>query len=161
MFLLGGEPGVAERAATALHALSPGLVIAGTLAPPLGFDDDPAQLQALASHLRALGPAFVVCALGCPKQERLMAYLHTELPSMWFIGAGSALNIISGATPRAPAWMRSVGLEWAHRLRLEPRRLFRRYVLEDLPFAARLLARSARARFGDRTGSRTSVVDGP
>ena len=56
--------------------------------------------------------------------------------------------MIAGEAPQAPAWMRKAGLEWAHRLRLEPRRLFVRYVVHDVPFCLRLMAASGRARRG-------------
>jgi N-acetylglucosaminyldiphosphoundecaprenol N-acetyl-beta-D-mannosaminyltransferase len=147
MFLLGAEPGVGERAAAVLRQGAPGLDIAGTMSPGVGFESNPAELEAVVETLQRARPAFVVVALGCPKQEQLMDRLRRELPSAWFIGAGSALTIVSGTTRRAPAWMRRAGLEWLHRLRLEPRRLFRRYVLEDAPFALRLLSASLSTRF--------------
>jgi len=151
MFLLGAAPGVAESAASVLRTRAPGLEIAGTLAPELGFEDDPEQMRAVTATLQDAEPSLVVCALGCPKQERVMAYLRPHLPSTWFIGAGSALTIIAGVTPRAPAWMSRNGLEWLHRMRLEPARLGPRYILHDLPFAARLFRRSAQARFSKTT----------
>lgn len=146
MFLLGAAPGVAEQAAAVLRARAPGLRIAGTLAPPMGFESDPAQLRNIVSSLRGANPHFVVCAFGSPKQEQLMDSWSSQFPSTWFIGAGSALTIISGATPAAPEWMRRNGLEWFHRLRLEPRRLFTRYIVDDLPFVVRMLFESARSR---------------
>ena len=74
-----------------------------------------------------------------------MVELRERLPVMWFIGVGGTFTIASGNTPAAPPWMRRAGLEWVHRLGLEPRRLFRRYLVDDLPFAMRLLLTSARA----------------
>lgn len=75
-----------------------------------------------------------------------MALLHSRFPSCWLIGAGGTFTIIAGETPKAPEWMRRSGLEWAHRLRLEPARLWHRYVVDDAPFALRLLGSSAWAR---------------
>ena len=143
LVLMGGEPGVAERAAEALLRHAPGLRIVATCAPPLGFERNDDEIAALRVLLTKVTPDIVVCALGCPKQERLMARLAPEFPSTWFIGAGGTLTIVSGRTAKAPRWMSRSGLEWFHRLRLEPRRLFRRYVIDDVPFAVRMLAQSA------------------
>lgn len=141
--LLGGEEGVAEDAADELLRHVPGLEIAATYAPPLGFEHDRNELSVLTEILDRSQPAIVVCAFGCPKQELLMAELSPRFPSTWFVGAGGTLTILSGQTPSAPGWMRRTGLEWTHRLRLEPRRLFRRYVIDDIPFAIRMFALSA------------------
>jgi N-acetylglucosaminyldiphosphoundecaprenol N-acetyl-beta-D-mannosaminyltransferase len=88
----------------------------------------------------------VYVALGSPKQDRLILALRNEFARTWWIGVGVSLSFMSGEIRRAPAWMQSVGLEWLHRLAQEPRRLAHRYLVEDLPFAARLLAASWRAR---------------
>jgi hypothetical protein len=65
------------------------------------------------------------------------------LPGAWFIGCGAAIPFAAGTLPRAPHWMQPLGLEWVHRLISEPRRLFRRYLMDDVPFALRLLVTSA------------------
>ncbi len=143
IFLLGGSPGVAAQAGRALQKRFPGLVVAGSSCPPMGFEQDPAELAALRSEVQAAKPDIVFCGLGFPKQERLAQDLRAVLPSAWFIGCGGALSFAAGRVPRAPRWMQRSGLEWVHRLALEPRRLFRRYIVDDLPFALLLLMRSA------------------
>jgi N-acetylglucosaminyldiphosphoundecaprenol N-acetyl-beta-D-mannosaminyltransferase len=75
-----------------------------------------------------------------------MAKLTKSFPHIWFLATGGSLDFIVGATKRAPLWMQNVGLEWLHRLLHEPRRLFTRYIVHDLPFAFRLLATAAIAR---------------
>lgn len=145
MYLLGGDRDVAERAADVLLARAPGLQIAGTYSPPQGFESDAREVADITRLLTTAAPDIVICAFGFPKQERLMTVLRDQLPATWFVGAGGTLTITSGRTPAAPTWMRRHGLEWLHRLRLEPRRLFRRYVIDDVPFAIRLLAVSARS----------------
>jgi N-acetylglucosaminyldiphosphoundecaprenol N-acetyl-beta-D-mannosaminyltransferase len=79
-----------------------------------------------------------------------MDKLRDRFPEKWFFAAGGTFSMIAGEAPQAPAWMRKVGLEWAHRLRLEPRRLFVRYIVHDLPFCLRLMATSAAARHRGR-----------
>jgi N-acetylglucosaminyldiphosphoundecaprenol N-acetyl-beta-D-mannosaminyltransferase len=58
------------------------------------------------------------------------------------VGVGISFSFVSGQVARAPAWMRRTGLEWVHRLVQEPKRLARRYLIDDLPFAAELFARA-------------------
>jgi N-acetylglucosaminyldiphosphoundecaprenol N-acetyl-beta-D-mannosaminyltransferase len=145
VFLLGGSPGTAERAAQVLAESCPGLAV-GHLCPPLGFEDDEAAMAGILDALETADPGIVFCAFGFPKQERLMAVLSERFPQMWFVGSGGTFSMVAGDTPKAPAWMRNNGLEWLHRLRLEPGRLFERYIVHDVPFACRMLASSALAR---------------
>ncbi len=151
-YLLGAADGVAERAAAVLAERVPGLTIAGVHSPPVGFESSHDATDAVLADLARTRPAIVLCAFGFPKQERLMAVLTRRFPTTWFIGVGGTLTMAAGVTPHAPRWMRRSGLEWLHRLALEPRRLFRRYVVHDGPFAFRLLASSARQRRGRRRG---------
>lgn len=154
LFLLGGAPDMAEHTASLLLEHAPSTRIAGTYAPPVGFEDDAEEIERIVKLLSDASPDIVLCAFGCPKQERLMVELRRWLPGTWFIGVGGTFTIVSGQTPAAPPWMRRSGLEWVHRLGLEPRRLFRRYLVDDLPFAIRLLITSALVGFGRRVTSR-------
>lgn len=74
------------------------------------------------------------------------AALAPGLSAAWFVGRGAAIPFAAGALPRAPEWMQRLGLEWLYRRISEPGRLFRRYVLADLPFAVRLLLASVPTR---------------
>lgn len=144
-FLLGGSPGTAERAAKVLTDRCPGLSVS-YLCPPFGFERNQLEMARIFAELEKAQPGVVFCAFGFPKQERLMQVLSDRFPEIWFVGSGGTFSMIAGDTPKAPAWMRNNGLEWLHRLRLEPRRLFERYIVHDLPFACRMLAASAAAR---------------
>jgi N-acetylglucosaminyldiphosphoundecaprenol N-acetyl-beta-D-mannosaminyltransferase len=151
VFLIGGAPGTAANAAERLAQEAPGLVVAGTLCPPHGFESDPAAVADIRKHLRAARPDIVLVGLGAPKQERLIQALRADLPGAWYLGVGISFSFISGDIRRAPDWMQRAGLEWLHRFVQEPGRLFRRYFLRGLPFATRLgswalLQRIARAR---------------
>jgi N-acetylglucosaminyldiphosphoundecaprenol N-acetyl-beta-D-mannosaminyltransferase len=145
IFLLGGSPGTAERAADVLLDQYPDLTV-GHLCPPFGFENDEEAMAGIYRALDEAEPGIVFCAFGFPKQERLMEVLSARFPGMWFVGSGGTFSMIAGDTPKAPDWMSRNGLEWLHRLRLEPRRLFERYIVHDLPFAVRMLASSAAAR---------------
>jgi N-acetylglucosaminyldiphosphoundecaprenol N-acetyl-beta-D-mannosaminyltransferase len=142
IFLLGGAPGVCDRAAEVMRANYPGLRIAGTYSPQYGFEDDPAEMDAIRARLRRARPDVVYVALGFPKQERLIRALRHDLPGAWFVGVGISFSFLAGDVPRAPDWIQRLGLEWLHRLTKEPARLARRYLIAGLPFAARLLAHS-------------------
>ena len=145
VFLLGGSPGTAERAAKVLTDRCPQLC-ASYLCPPFGFENNELEMARIFQSLQRDRPGIVFCAFGFPKQERLMQVLSERFPATWFVGSGGTFSMIAGDTPKAPAWMRNNGLEWVHRLRLEPRRLFERYIVHDLPFACRMLASSALTR---------------
>jgi N-acetylglucosaminyldiphosphoundecaprenol N-acetyl-beta-D-mannosaminyltransferase len=149
VFLLGGNPGVAETAAARLQAAHPELRIAFHC-PPFGFEDDPAELDRIRRALRRQQPALVLVGLGFPKQERVIRLLRPELPAAWFAGVGISISFLAGDQPRAPRVLQRLGLEWMHRLVHEPRRLFRRYVVQGLPFAARLFAWAAVQRLRGR-----------
>jgi N-acetylglucosaminyldiphosphoundecaprenol N-acetyl-beta-D-mannosaminyltransferase len=138
VFVLGGNPGIAAAAATELRRRFPALSSIGTYCPPFGFEDDPAEIGRMTEALRCAAPDLVLVGLGFPKQERVIRLLRPLLPSAWFVGVGISLSFLAGDQRRAPALVQRLGLEWAHRLCHEPRRLFRRYVVVGLPFGARL-----------------------
>ncbi len=152
IFVIGGTPAAddvrdgATRAADRLAADCPGLRIAGTLCPPFGFERDPATYADLCRKVADAAPDLVFVGLGFPKQERVIDRLRRALPDSWFIGCGAAVNFVAGDVGRAPRWMQRTGLEWAHRLGTEPRRLAGRYLRHDAPYALRLLARAPLAR---------------
>ncbi len=143
LFLLGGDPGIAEQAAGALQTRYPGLKIAGTYCPPYGFDQDDREVDQVRQTVVASKPDIIYVALGSPKQERLIHHLREDCPGAWWMGVGISLSFITGHVRRAPVWIQKIGLEWVHRLIQEPRRLAKRYLMEDLPFVVRLLVKSA------------------
>lgn len=139
VLLFGGAEGIADEAVRQLQRRYPGLMAAGW-SPPFraqATDDDLAQMR---TRMRADGADLVFCGFGFPKQERIIAELVDDFPDTWFVGCGASVTFAAGHIPRAPGWMQRFGLEWVHRLYREPTRMFRRYIVEDLPFAVRLLA---------------------
>lgn len=139
IYLVGGGPGVAKKAADELLASVPGLEVAGVESPPFGAETTEEGVRAIRDRLVAAAPDIVFCAFGFPKQERLIMRLRDALPGAWFVSCGAAIDFVAGSVPRAPEWMQDSGTEWVYRLYREPRRLFRRYAA-DIPFALRLLA---------------------
>jgi exopolysaccharide biosynthesis WecB/TagA/CpsF family protein len=125
--LFGATEASLAAAARALKAMTPGLEIALTLAPPMGFD--PAG-EAADCSIRAIaesGARVVFLALGAPKQECFAARAQLLLPGTGFLSIGAGLDFLSGAQKRAPAWVRAVAAEWLWRLADNPRRLGGRY----------------------------------
>jgi N-acetylglucosaminyldiphosphoundecaprenol N-acetyl-beta-D-mannosaminyltransferase len=146
VFLLGGAPGTAEGAASVLQTHYPKLRVAGTHCPAPGFEGDEQAGARLVDALRVAGPDIVYVALGSPKQERLIERYREMLPRAWWLPVGISFSYVTGAVRRTPRWMRQTGLEWLHRLAQEPRRLVRRYVVDDMPFTLALLGGAALGR---------------
>lgn len=147
VFVLGGADGVPDKAAEALRLKFPDLRIAGTDSPPFGFDQTAEGISQAVAGVTAAAPDLVLVGLGFPKQEKLIEQLRREWPGAWYLACGGGIAMAAGITPRASRLEQRLGLEWMHRLVLEPRRLAGRYLRDDLPFAIELLARMALRRF--------------
>lgn len=155
LFLLGGDPGTAEASSSVLMQRYPGLQVVGHYCPPMGFEHDLGEMTRIREVLHESQADVVYVALGSPKQEKLIQTLRggpvgdesqdgqAVLPDAWWMGVGISLSFICGQVQRAPVWMQRCGLEWAHRLVQEPRRLIRRYLVDGIPFALFLLLSSA------------------
>ena len=155
VYLLGGPPGAAVSAARELTACYPKLQVCGVDAPPFRFEKGDGGRERVRRRLVGAGPRLVFVGLGFPRQDRLIARLSEDLPRSWFVGCGSAIAFAAGTLPRAPGWILEAGLEWAFRLATEPGRLARRYLVDDLPFAARLLGGCLRERAASGRGGST------
>ena len=105
IFLLGGNPGTAERAAEVLKARHPGLVVAGTDCPPVGFDRDPIAMARLSRKIHQARPDIVFVALGSPKQELVIRHLRHDRPEAWWLGVGISFSFLCGEVQRAPRWI--------------------------------------------------------
>jgi exopolysaccharide biosynthesis WecB/TagA/CpsF family protein len=135
----GGSPGAAELAADRIAARYPGITIAGAYSPPFPFDAKAGDIDGIRASLVAAEPKIVFVGLGFPKQERLIARLCDDLPGTWFVACGAAIPIAAGQLNRAHPLLQRLGLEWVYRLINEPRRLARRYLVHDIPYAIWLL----------------------
>jgi N-acetylglucosaminyldiphosphoundecaprenol N-acetyl-beta-D-mannosaminyltransferase len=116
LYFLGAKPGVAEQAAAALRGRYPGLVVAGTCAGSPRPEDE----EAILARVRAARPHILFVAYGAPAQDH---WIHRNLHRSGTpvcIGVGGAFDYIAGVHPRAPRWLRHLGLEWLHRLVTQP-----------------------------------------
>ncbi len=134
VYFLGGQEGVAEKAITYLKHRFPSLQVAGHYAPPFGFEKDAEENQKIVRLINQAKPHILFVALGAPKQEKWIARHIDDLHIKVALCVGASVDFIAGAARRAPQWMRGVGLEWLWRLLLEPKRLWRRYLIEDAVF---------------------------
>lgn len=138
-FFYGGAPGVADELRTALLARFPGISVCGTYTPPfrpLKVAEE-AELQYC---LQEAQPHICWVGLSTPKQERFMAAYLNKLPITVMIGVGAAFDMHSGRVRQAPLWMQRSGLEWLFRLTQEPKRLWKRYLINNPLFVVRILA---------------------
>lgn len=153
LYLLGGAGDTGEQTKRELEARNPGLRIVGTHSPPFGFEKRPEELETMRRLLAEAQPDIVFVALSFPKGERLIAQLRDELrevlPAAWWIGVGAAFDFVAGAIERAPEWMQHTGTEWVFRMAKDPKRLVRRYLWHDLPYAGVLFADALRRRLTD------------
>jgi len=132
-FFYGGAQGVAERVAQSLHERH-GIEIAGTYCPPFRplTDAEEAEVQSLVA---AAAPDILWVGLSTPKQEQWMYRNREKIQVPVMLGVGAAFDMSSGRVKRAPQWMGKSGLEWLYRLALEPKRLWRRYLINGPKFA--------------------------
>jgi N-acetylglucosaminyldiphosphoundecaprenol N-acetyl-beta-D-mannosaminyltransferase len=127
-FLYGGGAGVADRLARKMRERFPGLQIVGTLEPPFASLDELCTQEA-ADAINAAGADVVWVGISSPKQERWMARMRPMLNAPVLLAVGAAFDFHSGSVRQAPRWMQRSGLEWLFRLAMEPRRLWRRYLV--------------------------------
>lgn len=142
-FFYGGKKGVAEELAANLLQRIPGLLIAGTYTPPfrqLTADED----RDLSAVVAACKPDIFWVGLSTPKQERFMAEHCNSLDVRLMIGVGAAFDVHTGRIKDAPKWMKSSGLQWLHRLFQEPKRLWKRYLVNNPKFVWRIALQLAR-----------------
>jgi N-acetylglucosaminyldiphosphoundecaprenol N-acetyl-beta-D-mannosaminyltransferase len=139
VFLLGGPPGVAMTAADKLRQQFPGLQVCGTYCPPLGFEFDPAELARMRAAINEASPDLLCVAFGAPKQEVWMQQNRSLLSAGVMLAVGAAFERHAGLRRRAPRWVQRIALEWLFRLILEPRRLWRRYLIGNTCFVLLIL----------------------
>lgn len=133
MFFLGAAPGVAELAAEKFRKKFPGLQVV-CYSPEEKFEKSSEEMAKIDSLIMRAKPDILIVALGCPKQELLIYRNKNRWNIPLCLGIGAGLDFAAGKVKRAPRWMSNNGLEWLYRMWLEPRRMFKRYVLRDWKF---------------------------
>lgn len=152
VYLLGAAKGVAKRAAKNLERIYPGIKIAGYYSPSIGFEKDAEEVRHIIEKVNASGADILCLGLGAPKQEKFFyRYRHDFKPLVAF-HVGATIDFIAGNTRRAPVWMRRCGLEWFHRLCQEPRRLWKRYLVDDMRILAIVRKYGKKPKYQDHPG---------
>jgi len=144
-FFYGGAAGVPEQLAAMLQKRFPGLQVVGTYSPPFR-SLTPKEDEQIVRMINEAEPDIVWVGLSTPKQERWMAEHVGRLVAPVLIGVGAAFDFLSGRKRQAPRWMQRAGLEWLFRLLSEPRRLWRRYLVNNPLFIILVLLQMAGVR---------------
>lgn len=142
-FFLGARPGVAEEAARRLETRITNLRVAGLRD---GYFP-PNQTQNVVDEIQNSGADLLMVAMGNPLQERWLSRYLPQTGARLGVGVGAFFDFTAGTVPRAPGWMNRMGVEWLYRFGREPRRMWRRYVIGNPEF----LARVTRERLGPGT----------
>ena len=132
VFILGGAEGVAEKAKRNLENTYKNIDIVGTYAPPFGFEKNETELLKINTMIQKTDPGLIIVCFGCPKQEKWVYENYQKFNGAVCICAGATVDFLAGTVTRAPKWMSEHGFEWLFRLIQEPKRLFKRYLIDDV-----------------------------
>lgn len=132
-YFYGGMPETLEKLKEKLKGRFPELKIVGMYSPPFRKSGE-MEDEKIVEHINSLRPDFIWVGLGAPKQDVWMANHRKLLEAPILAGVGAAFDFLAGIKPRAPKWMRSIGMEWFFRLCCEPRRLWKRYLVGNSLF---------------------------
>lgn len=137
-FLFGGKQSTLDKLTTSFAERFPTTIIAGSYSPP--FDEWPAdEFAKVCEKIRSSGANLIWVGLGCPKQEHWIARHKDQLPPGVYFGIGAAFAFHAGEVKQSPPFIQKIGMEWAYRLAMEPRRLFKRYFTYNSLFLYHLL----------------------
>ena len=137
-FFLGGKPNTLRKLVKRFAVEYPDTVIAGTYSPPFGsWRED--EFDRIKTKIQNSKASLIWVCFGCPKQERWIAEHKEQLPAGVYFGIGAAFAYHAGEVSQAPALLQKRGLEWAYRLAMEPRRLFKRYLVYNSLFVYYLI----------------------
>jgi exopolysaccharide biosynthesis WecB/TagA/CpsF family protein len=135
IFLLGAAPGVAKQAQDIINKKVGRNMIVGAHSPSFGFENKPDECAEIIDLINKSGATVLAIGVGAPKQEKWLHKYRHQLPNIQvFLAIGATIDFEAGNIQRSPQWMSKFGIEWLHRLMSEPKRLWKRYLIDDLPF---------------------------
>lgn len=132
VFLLGAAEGVAQKAAVNLRKKFEGINIVGTYSPSYGFEKDKDEIKYILDMINELKPDILAVGVGAPKQEKFCYKYKNDLRVPVCLSIGASIDFEAGNIKRAPKWMQNSGLEWFYRFIKEPKRMFKRYFVDDI-----------------------------
>lgn len=131
IFIIGGKDGIAEQAKEKLENRLPKIKIVGTYAPPFGFEKNESELDKINQMISEAHPDLLIACFGCPKQEKWIYENIEKYNAKVSVCAGATVDFLAGNVKHAPRWMSDHGLEWFYRFTQEPKRMFKRYFVDD------------------------------
>lgn len=135
IFLLGAAEGVAKKAQEQINRKVGRNMIVDSYSPSFGFENNEEECLKIVDMINKSGATVLAIGVGAPKQEKWIALYKDKLFNIKiFLALGATLDFEAGNKKRAPQWMSVAGVEWLHRLMSEPHRLWKRYLVDDLPF---------------------------
>ena len=132
VFLFGGKEDVLFKATENIKKRLPELNIVDSYSPPFGFEKNEAMLEEANRRIKASDADILIVFLGCPKQEKFIYQNKDKYQVPISITMGGCVDFMAGKVKRAPLWMQNIGLEWFYRFLQEPKRMFRRYFVDDI-----------------------------
>ena len=132
IFILGGAEGVPEKAAENLKKKYSDICIAGTYSPHYRFENDTKELERIHKKIMEAAPDILIVSFGCPKQEFFVYKYYKNCGAVLSVCGGATVDFLAGNIRRCPAWVREMGFEWFFRFLMEPKRLFKRYFIDDI-----------------------------
>jgi len=135
IFLLGAAEGIAKTAQEKINQKIGREIVVEALSPSFGFEKNEEECETIIDAINKSGATVLAIGVGAPKQEKwLVKYRSRFTQVKVFLAIGATIDFEAGCKARSPKWMSEVGIEWAYRLLSEPRRLWKRYLIEGLPF---------------------------
>ena len=135
IFLLGAAEGIAKKAQEKINQKIGREIVVEAHSPSFGFEGNEEECEKIIDAINKSGATVLAIGVGAPKQEKwLVKYKSKFTHVKIFLAIGATIDFEAGCKARAPKWMSEAGIEWAYRLLIEPRRLWKRYLLEALPF---------------------------
>jgi len=128
LFLLGGIDGVAQKAQNKINDQFERDMVVAAHSPSYGFEKDKAECLDIVEQINRSNATVLVVGVGAPKQELWISKYKDQLPNI------KIFDFAAGNKSRSPQWMSKMGIEWLYRLLSEPRRLWKRYLIDDMPF---------------------------
>jgi len=140
IFLLGGAEGVAEKAKNRINSKIGREIVIGAHSPSFGFEKNEQECFELIDLVNRSGATVLAVGVGAPKQEKWISKYRDHFTNVKiFLAVGATIDFEAGTVNRSPAWMSKLGIEWVYRIYSDPKRLWKRYLIEDLPFLWLLL----------------------
>lgn len=132
LFLFGGKEDVLKKATHTIQNRYPEIKIVDSYSPPFGFEKNREQLKSAIMRIKKSKADILIVFLGCPKQEKFIYKYKDKYCVPVSITMGGCVDFIAGEVKRAPKWMQNAGLEWFYRFLQEPKRMFKRYFIDDI-----------------------------